>query len=216
MSNIFGSPRRFRDDDWYKKGATDRLIDDLKARTERLLDDETGSTKSDNKHSASYSTSSSSSKRETTSRVSEYSSTRKDENGCAAGGGTTTTITRSESDERRSLEKDKENSKEEQEKECFEEDTQYVVKVDVSKFPIDKVHVKVSADNTLLIDAEHEEKTGDRSVCTRTLSRKFILPTEVDTEKVTSRVDHAGLLTVYAPKKTAGNKGERIIPVKLI
>lgn len=103
-----------------------------------------------------------------------------------------------------------------EEREVFDEKDQFVVKIDVSKFPPQKVQVKVLANNTLLIDAAHEEKTDEHNYVTRTLTRKFILPRDVDVQSVVSRLTENGLLTICAPKKGPGKSAERIIPVKLI
>ena len=86
-----------------------------------------------------------------------------------------------------------------------EHDDEFVVTVDMPGFERDDVDLKVT-DKTLRIAGEHEESVEEdedrylrRERHHETVRRSITLPTEVDTEGVTAKMNH-GVLTVTLPK----------------
>lgn len=87
----------------------------------------------------------------------------------------------------------------------LEEPDEFVVTVDVPGYDRNEIDVRVT-DQTLWIEAEHEEKSeeGDETFLRRerrrqSQSRSIRLPAEVDAEGVTARLKN-GVLTVTVPK----------------
>lgn len=56
-------------------------------------------------------------------------------------------------------------------------------------------------DNCLVICAEHEEKEDDHGHVYRHIKRRFVLPRNVDQDKLNATLSDKGALVVCAPKK---------------
>ncbi|XP_076061702.1 uncharacterized protein LOC143037421 [Oratosquilla oratoria] len=81
----------------------------------------------------------------------------------------------------------------------IDEETSYKVVLDVYEFV--GGDVKVKADGQMLVVEGQTQKKEDNTTSSRSFRRRFILPTSVDMEAVTSALSSDGVLTITAPKK---------------
>lgn len=101
-----------------------------------------------------------------------------------------------------------------------EDDENIVVNADIPGFEDDEIEIRVT-DNTLRIDAEHEEAVDEsegerylrRERRHKSMSRSIQLPSEVDTENVEARMKN-GVLSVTLPKREPEDAREVDIEVE--
>ncbi|XP_012289100.1 protein lethal(2)essential for life [Orussus abietinus] len=90
----------------------------------------------------------------------------------------------------------------------------FKVFLDVQQFKPEELQVRVM-DNTLLIEAKHEEKRDQHGLISRQFVRKYILPEGVDPEKISSSISTDGVLTISAPlRDQPQEKPGRIIEIE--
>lgn len=92
----------------------------------------------------------------------------------------------------------------------------YKIHVNVENFRPEELVVK-TIDNTVRVDAKHEEKTSDgHSYSTRSFSQSFTLPRGVNPDSIASSLSKEGVLTISAPLPPAlkNNASERIVSIK--
>ncbi|KAM8741120.1 alpha-crystallin B chain-like [Acanthopagrus schlegelii] len=90
------------------------------------------------------------------------------------------------------------------------EKDRYVIYLDVKHFSPDELSVSVS-DEFITIHAKHEERQDDHGYVSREFLRKYRLPAGVTGPDVTSCLSADGVLTITAPRASAGT--ERSIPI---
>jgi HSP20 family molecular chaperone IbpA len=95
--------------------------------------------------------------------------------------------------------------------------TQFQVKLDVAHFGPSEITVKAVEGNAIEITGNHEEKQDEHGYISRSFTRKYVLPKDVETHKITSSLTPEGMLTVTAPKRTVNalKGGEIVIPVAI-
>lgn len=93
------------------------------------------------------------------------------------------------------------------------EGDKFSVNLDTSHFSPEEIKVKV-VDNNLIIEGKHEEKMDQHGFVTRSFSRRYLLPKDVDPAQLISNLAPNGILRVEAPKKVVENKKERTIPIQ--
>jgi len=96
------------------------------------------------------------------------------------------------------------------------DDKNYNILVNVENFKPEELVIK-TIDNTVHVEAKHEEKTSDgRSYSTRSFSQSFTLPRGVNPESVTSALSKQGVLTISAPlpQSLQNQNAERLVPIK--
>jgi len=91
----------------------------------------------------------------------------------------------------------------------------YKIHVNVKDFLPEELVVK-TVDNTVKVDAKHEEKTASgNSYSTRSFSQSFTLPRGANPDAISSSLSKEGVLTISAPlPKSLGANGERPVPIK--
>ena len=97
----------------------------------------------------------------------------------------------------------------------YDDDT-YKILVNVEKYKPEELVIK-TVDNTVLVEAKHEEKTSDgRSYATQSFNQSFTLPRGVNPESVSSSLSKDGVLTISAPlpKALKSTSSERLVPIK--
>jgi len=97
----------------------------------------------------------------------------------------------------------------------YDNDT-YKILVNVENFKPEDLVIK-TVDNTVQVEAKHEEKTSDgRSYSTRSFNQSFTLPRGVNPELVSSALSKDGILTLSAPLPQAikNSNSERLVPIK--
>ena len=89
--------------------------------------------------------------------------------------------------------------------------------MNVEKYKPEELFIK-TVDNTVIVEAKHEEKTSDgRSCSTQSFSQSFTLPAGVDPDSVKSGLSKQGVLTISAPVvKTGRTNQARLVPIKHI
>merc|ERR1712046_108428 len=71
--------------------------------------------------------------------------------------------------------------------------------VNVQNYKPEELVIK-TIDNTVVVEAKHEEKTSDgRSYATQSFNQSFTLPRGVNPESVSSSLAKDGVLTISAP-----------------
>ncbi|KAG5672805.1 hypothetical protein PVAND_002897 [Polypedilum vanderplanki] len=93
----------------------------------------------------------------------------------------------------------------------IEKDGSFRCAVDVQDFTREEVSVSTIG-HTLLIKAAHEEKDDGYGEISRSFSKKYILPYDIDVEKTTAWISK-DILYVKIPQKTDANQ-ERKIEIK--
>eukprot|EP00092_Neocalanus_flemingeri_P064371 GFUD01078117.1.p1 GENE.GFUD01078117.1~~GFUD01078117.1.p1 ORF type:complete len:466 (-),score=143.71 GFUD01078117.1:92-1489(-) len=97
----------------------------------------------------------------------------------------------------------------------YDDDT-YKIHVNVEKYKPEELVIK-TVDNTVIVEAKHEEKTSDgRSYATQSFNQSFTLPRGVNPELVSSALSKEGVLTISAPlpKALKSSSSERLVPIK--
>jgi len=96
------------------------------------------------------------------------------------------------------------------------DDNNYKIIVNVDKYKPEELFIK-TVDNTVIVEAKHEEKTSDgRSCSTQSFSQSFTLPAGVDPDSVKSALSQQGVLTISAPVTRNNRQQERLVPIKQI
>jgi len=76
--------------------------------------------------------------------------------------------------------------------------------------------VKV-VENSLIVEGNHGDKWDEHGFISRSFKRRYLLPKDVEVDKVTSSLSPTGVLRIEAPKKEKAVKGapkERPIPIQ--
>lgn len=76
----------------------------------------------------------------------------------------------------------------------------YSIMCDVAQFAPEEITVK-TIDNTIVVNCKHEDKADNFGYVSRQFSRKYLLPSDVVPETVTSTLSADGILTIQAPRK---------------
>lgn len=88
----------------------------------------------------------------------------------------------------------------------------FQVILDVQQFSPNEITVKTNG-NSIIVEGKHEEKQDEHGFVSRHFVRRYILPTEHDTNDVVSSLSSDGILTVTAPKKVHVPAGERVVHI---
>ncbi|XP_013196557.2 protein lethal(2)essential for life-like [Amyelois transitella] len=88
----------------------------------------------------------------------------------------------------------------------------FQVNLDVQHFAPEEISVK-TADGYIVIEGKHEEKEDEHGYVSRQFKRRYALPEGCNPETVESKLSSDGVLSVIAPKSSAGVKNERAIPI---
>nr|ANF34833.1 heat shock protein 21.9 [Sitodiplosis mosellana] len=75
----------------------------------------------------------------------------------------------------------------------------FEVKLDAENFKPEEITVK-AVDNSIIIDAKHEEKKDEVGSVSRHIVRRYVLPKGFKPEQVISNLSSDGLLTIKCPK----------------
>lgn len=95
----------------------------------------------------------------------------------------------------------------------------FQVSLDVGHFAPNEIKVKL-ADNAIVVEAKHEERTDDdgegHGFVSRHFTRRYVLPEQFNIEDVQSSLSSDGILTLKAPLKQSAKEAEntRDIPVQ--
>ena len=79
--------------------------------------------------------------------------------------------------------------------------------LDVQQFSPEEIKVKIVG-NSIIVEAEHEEKQDEHGFISRRFVRRYVLPSSHDLMNVTSTLSSDGILTITAPKKVGDSLGQ--------
>ncbi|XP_026825398.1 heat shock protein 27-like [Ooceraea biroi] len=87
--------------------------------------------------------------------------------------------------------------------------------LDVQQFEPDEITVKV-LDDFVVVEGKHEEKKDEHGSISRHFIRKYMVPEQCDSEKLTSTLSLDGVLTITAPRKPEAEEArkERVINIE--
>ncbi|XP_055533242.1 protein lethal(2)essential for life-like [Wyeomyia smithii] len=92
-------------------------------------------------------------------------------------------------------------------------DDKFQINLDVQQFSPNEISVK-AIDNSILVEAKHEEKQDEHGYISRHFVRRYMLPDGHDPEGIVSSLSSDGILTITAPKKSLPEPEEpRSIPI---
>ncbi|KAG5900729.1 hypothetical protein JTB14_038247 [Gonioctena quinquepunctata] len=71
--------------------------------------------------------------------------------------------------------------------------------LDVQQFKPEEITVKLTDDNTVMVEGKHEELQDDHGFISRHFVRKYVLPKTCDASQLQSKLSSDGVLTIIAP-----------------
>lgn len=83
---------------------------------------------------------------------------------------------------------------------------------DMRQFKPEEIQVR-TAGNTLSVYAKHEEKDSGKSVF-REYNRSYLIPKDVQPDRLSSKLSTGGILTIEAPLPAIEGPREKLIPIK--
>ncbi|XP_058790187.1 protein lethal(2)essential for life-like [Phymastichus coffea] len=89
----------------------------------------------------------------------------------------------------------------------------FQVNIDVQQFSPNEITVK-TVDNSIVVEAKHEEKKDEHGFISRQFVRRYVLPEGHDVANVQSHLSSDGVLTISAPKLALPAPGEKIVPIQ--
>lgn len=89
----------------------------------------------------------------------------------------------------------------------------FVVTLDVQQFRPEEINVKV-VDNSIVVEAKHEEKEDEHGWISRQFIRKYTVPEQCDIQQVESQLSSDGVLTIAAPRKEVAKDNEKVIKIQ--
>ncbi|RWS17501.1 protein lethal(2)essential for life-like protein [Dinothrombium tinctorium] len=81
------------------------------------------------------------------------------------------------------------------------EKDQFRVQLDVSHFKPEELKVKTVDGNSIVIEGKHEEQKDEHGFISRQFTRRYMLPRDIEHEKIVSSLTPDGMLVITAPKK---------------
>ncbi|XP_019877810.1 protein lethal(2)essential for life-like [Aethina tumida] len=88
------------------------------------------------------------------------------------------------------------------------------VNLDVQQFKPEEIKVKVIGNNTLMVEAKHEEKEDEHGYISRHFVRKYVVPKNYDISQVNSKLSSDGVLSISAPNTEDKAIEHREIPIE--
>jgi len=91
----------------------------------------------------------------------------------------------------------------------------FQVCLDVQLFAPNEVTVKTINKNTIIVDAQHEERQDDHGYISRQFSRRYTLPDDFNIKDVISQLSSDGILTIKAPPPSKSlEDGFRVLQIQ--
>ncbi|RWS08305.1 protein lethal(2)essential for life-like protein [Dinothrombium tinctorium] len=93
---------------------------------------------------------------------------------------------------------------------------EFRVQLDVSHFKPEELTVKTLDNNVIIVEGKHEEKPDEHGFISRQFTRKYMLPRDVQADKVVSSLTPDGMLVISAPKLAVeASANEKVIPINV-
>ncbi|XP_015190044.1 PREDICTED: protein lethal(2)essential for life-like [Polistes dominula] len=91
----------------------------------------------------------------------------------------------------------------------------FKIVLDVKEFKPNEIKVKV-ADGYIIVEGQHEEKKDKDGFVSRQFVRRYLLPYQAETDKITSKISTDRILTIIAPlNKNLEKPTEKTIKIEL-
>lgn len=90
----------------------------------------------------------------------------------------------------------------------------FTVNIDVQQFTPNEITVRTTGDNTIEVEAKHEERPDEHGFVSRSFVRRYVLPKGHDVNQAVSSLSSDGVLTIKAPKVDQRGSGSRVIPIQ--
>ena len=91
----------------------------------------------------------------------------------------------------------------------------FEVNLNCSHYKPEEINVKL-VDNSLVVEAKHEERLDGHGYISRQFRRRYELPKNIESDKLESKLGVDGILSIKAPKKVINAvTGEKNIPITL-
>jgi HSP20 family molecular chaperone IbpA len=97
-------------------------------------------------------------------------------------------------------------------------DDKFEVKVDITNFTPEEINVSVK-DNSIIIEAKHEEKEDKFGFISRQFTRRFVLPEGVVLDQMNCKVVADNVIVISAPRIVEKEKpvsNEKFIPISIV
>lgn len=96
----------------------------------------------------------------------------------------------------------------------FDKD-KFTANIDVQQFAPNEITVRTTGDNTIEVEAKHEERPDEHGYISRRFVRKYVLPKGHDVNQAVSTLSSDGVLTIAAPKiEQNAVESSRTIPIQ--
>jgi len=76
------------------------------------------------------------------------------------------------------------------------------VNLDVQQFKPEEIAVKV-VDNSIVVEGKHEERKDDHGFVSRSFTRRYVLPENIDSATIQSSLSSDGVLQISAAPKVS-------------
>lgn len=86
--------------------------------------------------------------------------------------------------------------------------------IDVHDFEVNEISLKVVG-HTIIVTCAHDEKEDEHGGISRSFTKKYVLPLDLDIEKIESHVSNAGILYVKVPPKATLETQIRVVDIKV-
>lgn len=90
----------------------------------------------------------------------------------------------------------------------------FQVSLDVQHFAPNEISVK-TVDNSILVDAKHEERKDEHGFISREVHRRYVLPSGFKAEDVVSTISSDGILTIKAPPVEQAVEGSKVREIQI-
>ncbi|XP_043502343.1 protein lethal(2)essential for life-like [Polistes fuscatus] len=95
------------------------------------------------------------------------------------------------------------------------DENNFKIVLDVKGFKPNEIKVKV-ADGYIIIEGQHEERKDKDGFVSRKFVRRYLLPYQAETDKITSKISNDGILTITVPlNKNLEKPTEKTIKIEL-
>ncbi|XP_057664055.1 heat shock protein 23-like [Diorhabda carinulata] len=93
---------------------------------------------------------------------------------------------------------------------AFEDKEKFQIQLNLQDFKPEQITIKTMNNNTIQIEAKHEEKQDENGFVLKHIVRRFAVPKGHDLQKASSALTSDGLLVITTPKIP---KEEKTIPI---
>lgn len=90
----------------------------------------------------------------------------------------------------------------------------FEINLDVQHFGPEEISVKVTDDGFVVVEAQHDEREDEHGFISRHFVRKYLVPSGINMNQMSSVLSSDGVLKITAPKLDENSTAERVIPIQ--